>query len=170
MGKAGSILGIIGIFLGAGGLGFGFMAWNTQNSMQANLTAQDIWSQYDGDAFIVNPPYTYLHIPNMSIVFDLATTASIHILFMCNAVIFPDPADYAGITFYFSVDGVRLIEPKVDVGSYEGSSTRDYFSVALQHSIPSFSSGTHNITVMVYSADTTHFVSRCSLTIQSLAD
>jgi len=170
MGKAGSILGILGILLGAGGLGFGVMAWDLQNSMQANLTAQDIWSQYDGDSFTVNPSHTYLQIPNMSIVFDLATTASIHILFMCSVVIFPDPIDYAGITFFFSVDGIRLIEPRVDVGSYEGSSTRDYFSVAFQHFILSISSGTHNITVMVYSEDTTHFVRYCSLTIQSLAD
>lgn len=170
MGKAGSILGIIGILLGAGGLGFGFMAWNIQNSMQANLTAQDIWYQYDGDLFTVNPSHTYLQIPNISIVFDLATTASIHILFTCNAVIFPDPIDYAGITFYFSVDGIRLIEPRADVGSYEGSSTNVYFSVAFQHFIPSFSSGTHNITVMVYSADTTNYVRLCSLTIQSLTD
>ena len=52
MGKAGSILGIIAILLGAGGFGFGFITWNTQNSMQTNLTAQDIWSQYDKDFLI----------------------------------------------------------------------------------------------------------------------
>jgi len=170
MGKAGSILGLLGILLGAGGLGFGFMVWTTQNTMQASLAAQDIWSQYDGDSFTVNPSYTYLHIPNMSIVFDLATPASIHILFTCSAVIFPEPAEYAGITFFFSVDGIRLIEPRADVGSYQGSSTSDWFSVAFQHFIPSFSSGTHNITVMVYSAETTHLVRFCSLTIQSLVD
>ena len=170
MGKGGSILGIIGILLGAGGLGFGFMAWNTQNNMQASLATQDIWSQYDGDSFTVNPAYAYLYIPNMSIVFDLATTASIHILFTCSAVIVPEPTEYAGISFFFSVDGIRLLEPRVDVGPYEGSSTIDYFSVALQHFVPSFSSGTHNISVMVYSAETTHYVRFCSLTIQSIAD
>ena len=52
MGKGGSILGIIALLLGAGGLGFGFITWNTQNSMQTNLTAQDIWSQYDKDFLI----------------------------------------------------------------------------------------------------------------------
>ena len=170
MGKGGSILGIIGILLGAGGLGFGFMTWNLQNTMQANLTEQDIWSQYDEDFFTVNPSYTYLQIPNMSIVFDLTTTASIHILFMCSAVIVPDPADYTGISFYFSVDGIRLTEPRVDVGSYEGSSTTDYFSVALQHFIPNFSSGAHNITVVGYSESNPNSVRYCSLTIQSIAD
>jgi len=75
MGKGGSILGIIGILLGAGGLGFGFIAWNNQITMQANLAVQDIWYQYDQNTFIVNPPFTYLHIPNMSIVFDLVATA-----------------------------------------------------------------------------------------------
>ena len=170
MGKGGSILGIIGILLGAGGLGFGFIAWNTQNSMQASLAAQDIWYQYDGDSFTVDPGFAYLHIPNMSIVFDLATTASIHILFTCSAAIYPEPTEFAGISFFFSVDGIRLLEPQVDVGPYEGSSTIDYCSVTLQHFVPSFSSGTHNISVMVFSEDTTQSVRYCSLTIQSIAD
>jgi len=169
MGKRGSILGIIGILLGAGGLGFGFIAWNNQNTMQANLNVPAIWYQYDGDFFTVNPIDTYLQIPNMSIVFDLASTASIHILFVCRAVILPNPTDYVGISLYFSVDGIRLPEPRVDVGSYEGSSTSDYYSVTLQHFIPSFSSGTHNISVMVYSEGTPNSVWYCSLTIQSFA-
>ncbi|MBY9009428.1 MAG: hypothetical protein KGD74_06150 [Candidatus Lokiarchaeota archaeon] len=170
MGKGGSILGIIGIILGAGGLGFGFMMWNTQNSMQANLVVQDIWSQYDGDSFTVNPSHTYLQIPNMSIVFDSATTASINILFTCSVVIVPNPSGYSGISFYFNVDGIRLLQPKVDIGSYEGSSTVDFYSVALQHFIPSISSGTHNVTLIVYSEATSNYVRYCSLTIQSFAD
>jgi len=170
MGKAGSILGLLGILLGAGGLGFGFMVWTTQNTMQADLTAQDIWSQYDGDSFTVNPSYTYLHIPNMSIVFDLATPALIHILFTCSIVIFPVPSIYSGISFFFSVDGIRLTQPRVDVGSIDGGSIVDYFSVSFQHFIPSFSSGAHNISVMVFSELTTNFVRYCSLTIQSLVD
>jgi len=170
MGKGGSILGIIGILLGAGGLGFGFLAWSSQNSMQANFAAQDIWYQYDENTFIVNPPFTYLHIPNMSIVFNLVATASVHVLFTCLAGIFAEPTEYAGITFYFSVDGVRLTQPWVHVGTLEGSSLVDYFSVSLQHFIPSFSSGAHNISVMVYSAETVNYVGVCSLTIQSVAD
>ena len=170
MGKGGSILGIIAIILGAGGLGFGFMAWNSQNSMQANLTAQDIWVQYDGDYFTVNPAYTYLHIPNMSIVFNLASTTSIYILFTCVAGVYSEPTEYAGVSLYFSVDDVMLTEPWMYVGSYEGSSTRDDYSVSFQHFIPSFSSGTHNISVMIYSSETTNHVRLCSLSIQSLAD
>ena len=170
MGKGGIILGIIGILLGAGGLGFGFMAWNTQNNMQASLATQDIWSQYDGDSFTVNPAYAYLYIPNMSIVFDLTTTASIHILFTCSAGIYADPTDYEGLSFYFNVDGVRLTEPRVDVGTYEGNSTVDFYSVALQHFIPSFSIGTHNISVMVFSEDHTHYLRFSSLTIQSFVN
>jgi len=170
MGKGGSILGIIGILLGAGGLGFGFIAWNNQTNMQASLAVQDIWYQYDGDFFSVNPIDTLLQIPNMSIVFDLVTAASIHILFTCRAVISPIPTDYSGISFYFIVDGIWLTEPRQDVGSWEGSSTTDYFSVAFQHFIPSFSSGTHNITIMVYSESNPNSVRYCSLTIQSIAD
>ena len=170
MGKGGSILGIIGILLGAGGLGFGFIAWSTQNSMQANLAAQNIWSQYDGDSFTVNPAYTYLHIPNMSIAFDLPATASIHILFTCSAVIFPAPSVSSVISFFFKVDGVQLTAPRVDVGSTDGGSIVDYFSIVFQHFIPSFSSGAHNISVMVFSGVTTNYVRYCSLTIQSVAD
>ena len=172
MGKGGSILGIIGVLLGAGGLGFGFITWTNQNSMQVNLAAQDVWSQYDEDFFTVNPSYTYLQIPNMSIVFDLVTTASIHILFTCVAGVYPEPIEYeyAGVSFYFNVDGIRLTHPWAYVGIYEGNSTIIDYSVALQHVIPSFSSGTHNISVIVQSQETTHYVRLCSLTIQSFTD
>jgi hypothetical protein len=168
MGKGSSILGIIAILLGAGGLGFGFITWNTQNSMQANLTTHDIWFQYDEDTFTVNPAYAYLHIPNMSIVIDLTTPASFHILFTCSAVVYPEPAEFAGISFFFSVDGVRLLEPHMDVGPYEGTSTIEYSSVALQHFLPGVSPGTYNISVMVYSAETINFIRLCSLKVQSL--
>jgi hypothetical protein len=170
MGKGGSILGIIAILLGAGGFGFGFITWNTQNSIQANLTAQDIWSQYDKDLFYVSSSYAYLPIPNMSIVFDLTSTASIHILFTCVAGVYPEPTEYAGVYFYFNVDGIRLTQPWAYVGSYQGTSYLDDYSVALQHVIPNFSSGTHNISVMVYSQETINYVRLCSLTIQSVAD
>ena len=146
------------------------MAWNTQITMQANMTTQDIWSQYDGDLFYVNPSWTYLQIPNMSIVFDLAGTASIYILFTCVAGVYPEPTEYAGVHFYFNIDGIRLTEPWVYVGSYQGTSYLVDYSVALQHFIPSLSSGTHNISVIVQSQETTHYVRLCSLTIQSLAD
>ncbi|KKK44987.1 hypothetical protein LCGC14_1653640 [marine sediment metagenome] len=35
MGKGGTVLGLIGIILGAGGLFFGFVAWNGQNNISS---------------------------------------------------------------------------------------------------------------------------------------
>ncbi|MFW9930340.1 MAG: hypothetical protein ACFFD1_13170 [Candidatus Thorarchaeota archaeon] len=38
MTKVATVIGLIGILLGAGGLGLGFLVWSNQNDIQTNLT------------------------------------------------------------------------------------------------------------------------------------
>ena len=38
MGKGGTVLGLIGIILGAGGIGFGYFIWTGQATIKTNLT------------------------------------------------------------------------------------------------------------------------------------
>ena len=66
MGKAGPVLGIIGMLLGAGGLGFAFVVWNDQNAIESEineLTVQNIWHLYYEDTFDVytNSKHVYKH-------------------------------------------------------------------------------------------------------------
>ena len=65
MGKGGAVLGLLGMLLGAGGLGFAFIVWNNQNTLETQLTGlapQDIWYRYYEDIFDVDVQNTYLTI------------------------------------------------------------------------------------------------------------
>jgi len=57
MGKGGTILGIIGILIGAGGLGFGLITWTTQSQVK-------IWNDYE-PAYFTAPDSSYETIPNL---------------------------------------------------------------------------------------------------------
>lgn len=53
MGKSGPVLGLIGIILGAGGLGFGYIIWSGQATIKTNVTdtqnnlgLRGIWYSY----------------------------------------------------------------------------------------------------------------------------
>ncbi len=170
MGKGGAVLGIIGIILGAGAIGFAFIVWNTQNSIKSDLAAEDIWYQYDEDIFSGIPTGMNVAIPNMSIIFELKTTMSIHILFTCAAITYPTAFTYTDMFFRFTVDGVLIQNPRARVGSYNEGSSNDFYSVALQHFIQDFPAGTHNITVMVWSEHGANFIRQCALSIQSFVN
>jgi len=62
MGKVGTILGIIGILLGAGGLGFGFINWGNQSQVR-------IWNDYESNIFTPTT-LVYETIPNLYVIVD----------------------------------------------------------------------------------------------------
>jgi hypothetical protein len=180
MGKGGIVLGIIGIMLGAGGLGFGFLIWSNQGTIQENLDdtdndiedTQDILSLhriwYNSHEDIFYPPYlVYEPIPNMSIIVDLGAPVSLHLLFTCSARILSDSTSFSDVFFYFMIDGVRELSPWTRVGPYEGVSTYEYHSVALQHFYPQMTPGTYNFTVVVLSERAGNFIRESTFSIRS---
>jgi len=168
MAKGAAILGIIGILLGAGGLGFGFIAWNNQINIQQPIDTHVILYQYDQDIFYGNPENTYLPVNNMSIVFNIAKTSSVFVLFTCRAATYASSSNYARIWFYFALNGVRYSDPSAQVGSSYGTSNIDFHSVALQHLFKSLSSGTHNISIIIYSQEDQNYIYKCALSLQIL--
>ncbi len=182
MGKGGVILGLIGILLGAGGLGFGFIIWNTQNTIQTQLTQftpQDTWYRYYEDIYDVDTINTYLTIPNMSLSIDLSKITSIHLLFTCQAYTI-GRVGRSDVMIYFYIDEIIISNPNARVGTYDGDPTTYYHSVSLQYFIEGWSVGTHNISMFVRSVGThnismfvrstvdTNFLQYCALTVQSL--
>ncbi len=170
MGKGGVILGLIGILLGAGGLGFGFIIWNTQNNIQTQLTQfapQDTWHRYYEDIYDVDTTSTYLTIPNMSLSIDLGKRASIHLLFTCQAYTI-GTIGRSDVTIYFYIDEIIISNPSARVGTYDGDPTTYYHSVSLQYFIEGWSVGTHNISMFVRSTVDTNSLQYCALTVQSL--
>ena len=164
MGKGAVVLGIIGILLGAGGLGFAFITWNNQNAIQTQLGAVETWYRYYEDIYDVDTINTYLAIPNMSLSIDLSKTSSIHFLFTCLATTI-GTTGRSDLTFYYYLD--ETIFGYARVGTYNGTPTSYFHSVSLQYLIESWSVGTHNISVFVRSTVTVNYVQSCALTVQS---
>ncbi|MHA2035142.1 MAG: hypothetical protein ACW98X_01835 [Promethearchaeota archaeon] len=193
MGKGGAVLGIIGIIVGAGGFGFGVLAWNSAtsnntkltelendlinqvnstlnlfNTTLIGLTSEDNWYNYRDSEFTPSPAVVYLPIPNMSIIFELTLPRSLHLLFTCSARCLGNPASFSDLFFYFMINDVRQTEmPWTRVGSYESNTNYEYYSVSLQHYIEIMPPGVYNITVVVLTEQVGNFIRESSLFIQT---
>ena len=148
MGKGGVILGLIGILIGAGGLVFGFIAWNTANTIQTTQMASEIWYVENDGPFNVTPAVTVLEVTNLSITFALDTVANIYLSFTCHAAITAS-GTYSSVFFFFRIDGVNFDDISNRVGNNVGGSTNDYYSVNLQLFIENMAAGSHNVTMGV---------------------
>ena len=163
MGKGGVVLGLIGILIGAGGLGFGFFNWIM---LQTNAENNETWYKSDNTTFAVSPAATVLELTNLTISFELTSTASVYMSFSCVAEIFP-LGGTSTIFFFYKVDGVVLTNPTAVVGNVNAGSLRGYFSVNLQHYIENMSPGMHNVTPQVSSGTDINLISEMSLFVQS---
>jgi len=170
MGKGGAVLGLIGILLGAGGLVFGFITWSSLNTIQTQIgDVENIetWYTIDNTKFTVSPAATVLELTNLTISFELTSTASVYMSFTCRAEIIPSGTT-SSVFFFFKVDGVNLDNIlKTEVGSMNGGSTEDYFAVTLQYFIENMNAGSHNITVCVSSGTDVNKISDKMLFVQS---
>jgi hypothetical protein len=159
MGKGSAILGIIGILIGAGGLGFGIITWMEQSQV-------NIWNDYEVNIFYPTLA-AYETIPNLYVIIDLSSPVQLYVTFSASTRLNPNPTSLGDIIFYFMIDDVILPTPSNRVGSYEGGSTNDYFSVILQYFNHSFSARRHNISVVVWSDAVGNMIRECFLTAQS---
>lgn len=173
MAKGGIVLGIIGMLLGAGGIGFGFLAWSNQAGIQASLIdaqnqliSQNVWSiSYDN---IYYPPQgVYNPIPNMSLIIDLGVPVSLHLLFTSSARIWSDPSSFSDIFFHFMLDSVQIPESWTRVGSYKGTASYEYHSVVMQQFIQVISPGIYNFTIDILSENASNFIRESTFTIFS---
>ncbi len=172
MGKGGVVLGLIGIILAAGSVGFAFFVWNSQNSIQSELdelspTSQDIWYSYYRDTFDVDLINTYMEITNMSLSINLTIQKSIKFSFTCGAII-TGSSGRSDITVYFSIDGSVISYPSARIGGYNaGVGSADFHSVSLNHVIEGWSVGTHNITMYARSTVDVNLLQHCRLIVES---
>lgn len=161
MGKGTTALGIIGVILGAGGLGFGFLAW-------INQTQENVW--YISSDSIHNPPSVPSPagaIPDFSLIVSVNMPVSLHLLFTCVAVAYPVAESYSDFFYYFGINGVKLDNPWARVGPYNASGTTDRYSVTLQHFIPVIAPGIYNFTIFVISEAAGNYMRESTFCIRS---
>ncbi len=164
MGKGAVVLGILGFIVGAGGLGFGVINWLNQPTIPCGAH----WYSYRDLEFTPTPEFVYIAIPNISIVFELGTPMSLHLLFSCSARVLGDLGSFSDLFFYFMINDVRQLNmPWARVGSYESSTTYEYYTVSLQHYIEVVDPGIYNITVAIMTERVGNFIRQSSLWIHS---
>ncbi|MHA2183107.1 MAG: hypothetical protein ACXAAH_16940 [Promethearchaeota archaeon] len=164
MGKGGALLGILGILLGVGGLGFGLINWmNTPVILH-----EPHWYSYNDTEFYPSPALEYKPITNISIVFELGRPMSLYLFFTCSARCHGNSSTYSDLLFYFMINDVRRTDmPWTRVGSYESNTNYEYYSVSLQHYLELMPAGAYNITVVVLTEQLGNFIRESSLWIRS---
>ena len=172
MGKGGAILGLIGILIGAGGLTLGYIAWSSMTTMQTQLDSFEnpinaLYTKNDGP-YPVTPEHTVLEIPNLNITFELSVISSVYLSFSCEAEITTDPS-YSRLFFFFCVDDLDLSSNSISVGNFNCGSTKDHFSVSMQHLIENMATGSHRVSVNVSSDGIANVITAMTLYIQTFA-
>jgi len=172
MGKGGTVLGLIGIIIGGGGLAFGFISWNSTNTIQNNLDnfensiMSKAWYNESYGPFVITPDTTLLEIPSLIVNFTLESNASIYLSFTCRATIFPS-SGHSRVFIYFKIDSELINEPSAQVGNYYGASLGDSLSVNLQHFIENIVAGSHNVTMAVSTTNSLNFLNEMTIFVQS---
>jgi hypothetical protein len=164
MAKSGAFLGILGILLGVGGIGFGVINWMNQPT----IPYEPYWYSYHDTDYTPTPASVYIPIPNISIVFELGAPMSLHLLFTCSARCLGDAVSFSDLFFYFMINDVRQVDmPWARVGSYESNTNYEYYSVSLQHYIELVTPGVYNFTVVILTERVGNFIRETSFWIQS---
>ncbi|MFW9819773.1 MAG: hypothetical protein ACFFE5_09200 [Candidatus Thorarchaeota archaeon] len=158
MGKGGVVLGVLALLVGTSGLGFGLVTWINQGQQDTNF-----WFDYKEEEFVPTD-LIFTTIPELYVIINLDTPASVYMLFTTSTKILPNPATFADMLFYFWIDGSRLLNPFTRAGPYQGDATYQYYPVVLQHS-QILTGGVHNISVVVFSEIAGNLIRESALAI-----
>jgi hypothetical protein len=167
MSRSGTILGIIGLILGAGGLGLGGYMWISLSSIEnqvSNISEQPTWYRYNETTFNSDPAYTYIPFSGLSITFSLRSNEYVYFNFMAIAHLEPS-IGWSQVYVYFRVDGVTDTDHRATVGLYNGGTAM--IMITLQHERDDLSNGEHSITVVIYGTSTGNYIYHSSLYVQS---
>ena len=158
MGKGGIILGLIGLLLGASGLGLGVI----------NLMNQPTgYYSYRDTDYMPSPALVYIPIPTLALVFEVSGPVSLHLLFTCSARCYGDTVSFSDLFFYFMINDVQQTDmPWARTGGYESNTNYEYSTVSLQHYFTLTTPGVYNITVVVLSENLPNHIREASLWIQ----
>ena len=160
MGKGTTALGIIGIIIGAGGFGFGFLAWIDQ-------IRENVWYEFLDSVMTPTTTTPGEAIPDLSLIVDLSVPVSLHLLFTCVAVTNDVAGSYSDFFFYFLINDVKLDNPWARAGTYDESSADNRYSVTLQHYIVGMAPGRYNFSVLVLSEFAGNYIRECAFSIRS---
>jgi hypothetical protein len=159
MGKGGAVLGIIGILIGASGLGFGLLSWIQleQLSVDPGYSSRTWYDYVDYDGIGSSGE----GIAGLYISFNLTSGEYIYVSFTC---IFQCDGYTAELRILIDDNPTSgyTRETRDSVGGW------DWFSMSIQHVNDTLSVGTHTIAVWAKGSDPSNNVQNCVLFVQTL--
>ena len=170
MGKGSTVLGLIGLILGASALGLGGYAWLSVLNVEtevASFSEQTTWYRYNETFLICSPPTTFIPFSGLIIEFELGSNEYIHFSFTTRAHVEP-VAGWSRIVVYFLVDGVAETSPGAEVGIYNGDFTVN-FMIHLQCVRDDLSPGMHSVTVVIWGDSTANYIWHSTLFVQKFS-
>ena len=168
MGKGSTVLGIIALILGAGGLGLGGLAWISVSRVEtqvANLSEQNIWYRYNETTFRCDPIQTYITFTGLTIEFELGPNESVYFSFTSRAHTEQNIGAWSRILILFRVDGISRLNPNAEVGAYNVGFTM-HSMIFLQDVRDDLSPGVHNVTVVINGDPASNYIFKSSLFVQ----
>ena len=171
MGKGGTILGLIGLILGAGGIGLGGFAWLSVSNLETqviNFGEQTTWYRENATTFYCIPVGNYITFSGLTIEFTLGANKSVYFSFMAWAHT-ESFAGWSRIRLYFCVDGIIDTDQRAEVGTYNGDETVN-FMIPLQDVRHDLSIGVHNVTIVVRGTSSANYIYHSSLFVQRLTN
>jgi hypothetical protein len=169
MGKSGTILGIIGLILGAGGLGLGGYVWVSLSRVESQVdinSEQSTWYRYNDTTINSNPAFSYIQHIGLTIEFSLGSNESVYFSFMGTVHLEPS-GGWSQIYAYFRVNGITDTGHSAMVGLYNGGTAT--LMISLQHKRHDLSQGTHSVTIVIYGTLTGNYIYDSSLYVQRIS-
>ena len=168
MGKGSTVLGVIALILGAGGLGLGGLAWISVSRVEtqvANLSEQNTWYRYNETTFRCDPIQTYITFTGLTIEFELGPNESVYFSFTSRAHTEQNIGVWSKILVLFRVDGISRLDPSAEVGAYNLGLTT-HSMIHLQDVRDDLSPGVHNVTIDIRGDPAANYIFKSSLFVQ----
>jgi len=151
--KVFALLGIVGLIIGAVGLGLGASALTelARIESQLDIISEDThehngWYKRLDSAVYSNPNFTNIPITELTITFELESNEAVYFSYMAGVTLVPNSGlSFIGINF--RVDGIQLLNPYNTFGVKNVSAVNHYSTITLQLYKDDLSAGIHNVTV-----------------------
>jgi len=168
LGKGSTVLGVIALILGAGGLGLGGLAWISVSRVETQVAAfseQSTWYKYNETTFRCDPIQTYITFTGLTIEFELGPNESVYFSFTSRAHTEQNIGAWSKILVLFRVDGISRLDPSAEVGAYNLGLTT-HSMIFLQDVRDDLSPGVHNVTIVIRGDPASNYVWKSSLFVQ----
>ena len=165
MGKGSTILGLIGLILGAGGIGLGGIAWLSLSRIENKVISfdnQTTWYKENITNYRAIPASAF---SGLAIEFELRPNESVFFSFNARAHVESSLIGWSFIRIYFSVDGFADTTQHAEVGVYIGDFTA--FMISLQDVRHNLSPGVHSVTVYIIGSSAANYIHESTLFVRN---